>query len=119
MISYFASRWYFGLLSAFLVIFLFFAVFSQVGTDMSSSDILIQSFREKGILPKELSIFYLSPQDSILVDELLSLDLTNMTEEEAMSKFYWFIAFPVQGVCRYLELSKLKTLSQVININST
>merc|ERR1719376_235436 len=88
MISSMASRWYFGLLSAFLVIFLFFAVFSQVETDMRNSSILIQSFREK---------------DSQLVDEVLSLNLSEMTEEEAMSKFYWFMAFPVQGVCRILK----------------
>jgi len=55
---------------------------------MTRSSILIQSFREK---------------DSKLVDEVLGLDIAKMTEEQAMSKFYWFIAFPVQGVCRILK----------------
>ena len=58
MISSMASRRYFGLLSAFLLIFLCFALFSQVGTDMTSSSILIQSFREKGILSLWPNIFY-------------------------------------------------------------
>ena len=58
MISSIASRWHFGLLSAFLLIFLCFALFSQVRTDMTSSSILIQSFREKGILSLWPNIFY-------------------------------------------------------------
>ena len=39
--------------------------------------------------------------DMALVKEVLELDRANMTETDAMNKFYWLISFPLQGVCRY------------------
>ena len=43
-------------------------------------------------------IFFLS--DIPWVDDVLKLDPKSMSETDAMNKFYYYIAFPVQGVCR-------------------
>eukprot|EP00090_Calanus_glacialis_P001572 TRINITY_DN11142_c0_g1_i1.p1 TRINITY_DN11142_c0_g1~~TRINITY_DN11142_c0_g1_i1.p1 ORF type:complete len:285 (+),score=58.91 TRINITY_DN11142_c0_g1_i1:108-962(+) len=37
------------------------------------------------------------------VDDVLKLDPKSMSETDAMNKFYYYIAFPVQGVCRVLK----------------
>jgi len=44
-------------------------------------------------------------KDAALVDEILQLDssVKNMSEPEAMEKFYKFLAFPHQGVCKVLK----------------
>ena len=39
----------------------------------------------------------------ILVEEILNMDPKTFTETDAMYKFYWLIAFPVQGVCRFVS----------------
>jgi hypothetical protein len=39
--------------------------------------------------------------DFALLNEVLNLQPKEFTEIDAMKKFFWLIAFPVQGVCRY------------------
>merc|ERR1719452_187928 len=41
--------------------------------------------------------------DAQLVEEVLNFEPRNMTETEAMYKFYTLISFPLQGVCRVLK----------------
>jgi len=42
-------------------------------------------------------------RDTKWVDAVLDLNPGMLTEKEAMAKFYYYIAFPVQGVCRVLK----------------
>jgi len=81
------TRSYFGLI--ILAIMLLFLLMMQFLVEKNiNADPLLHSFRQN---------------DMNLVDEVLNLDLQAFTEKEAMHKFYWLIAFPVQGVCRILK----------------
>merc|ERR1719187_3041845 len=81
------TRSYFGLI--ILAIMLLFLLMMQFLVEKNTNaDPLLHSFRQN---------------DMNLVDEVLNLDLQAFTEKEAMHKFYWLIAFPVQGVCRILK----------------
>ena len=65
---------------------------------------IMKNFREKGeILATCCESHKILAIDAARVDEILQLGSSgkNMSEKEAMVKFYKFLAFPLQGVCKY------------------
>ena len=65
---------------------------------------IMKNFREKGeIFATCCESHEILAKDAALVDEILQVGSPgkNMSEEEAMVKFYKFLAFPLQGVCKY------------------
>ena len=67
---------------------------------------IMKNFREKGKRLATCCDYHeILDIDAARVDEILQLGSSgkNMSEKEAMVKFYKFLAFPLQGVCKYAD----------------
>ena len=100
----------FPISAVFLVVLvlLLVVIYKRFKTMQNSEvDMTMESFRIRGKCENKKtdnSCFCLS--DIPWVDDVLKFDPKSLSEVDAMNKFYYYIAFPIQGVCRYVYYIK-------------
>merc|ERR1711892_1462265 len=68
-----------------------------------SSLILLMLVYRKTIGGADLTMHALRLRDLQWIDDVMKLEPKSLTETDAMYKFYYYISFPLQGVCRVLK----------------